>query len=228
MNAPDSHAARPEDLQDLHARILIQKDAIEPDELAMLVDFAGRHEKKDVTIFDAASSNLQGRIVYKVDRRIRHAQRVNISPILEDIRRINERNVQRFVNPHFAVAIHDFEKPQLLVYGAGGHHKPHVDGEGRYLNAQGQEVWRKSLDRDLSVVYFLNDAFEGGELIFPALGLAIKPQAGSMVCFPSTHDYLHGVSTITAGQRLSLVTWARVEGYPTLQDVNRQFALGQI
>ena len=167
-------------------------------------------------------------MVYKVDQRIRHAQRVNVTPILEDIKRINQSNIERFVNPHFAVSIRDFEKPQLLVYGPGGHHKPHIDGEGKYINAQGDEVWRKSLDRDLSVVYFLNDAFEGGELIFPALGLAIKPQAGSMVCFPSSHEYLHGVSPVTAGQRISLVTWLRVEGYPTLQDVNRQHALGPI
>ncbi len=194
----------------------------------MLADFASRHEKKDVTVFDAAGSNAQGRIVYKVDKRIRHAQRVNIMPIVDDIDRINQRNIQRYVNPYFAVNISGLEKPQLLVYGAGGHHKPHIDGEGKFVNAQGHEVWRKSLDRDLSVVYFLNDAFEGGELTFPELGLAIKPQAGTMVCFPSGHDYLHGVSPVTAGQRLSLVTWLQVEGYPTLQDVNRQYAQGQI
>ena len=225
MNAPHPDAPPSPDLL---AQILVQKDAIEPDDLAMLVDFASHQEKKDVTIFDAAASNAQGRIVYKVDKRIRQAQRVNISPILEHINRINQNNIERFVNPHFAVTIRDFEKPKLLVYGTGGHHKPHIDGEGKYVNARGQEVWRKSLDRDLSVVYFLNDGFEGGELIFPALDFAIKPQAGSMVCFPSTHDYLHGVSPITAGQRLSLVTWMRVEGYPTLQDVNRQFATGQV
>lgn len=225
MNAPDLNVERSQDLQ---GRILIQTNAIDPDELAMLADFAGRHEKKDVTVFDAAGSNAQGRIVYKVDKRIRHAQRVNITPILDDIDRINQRNIQRYVNPFFAVNISGLEKPQLLVYGAGGHHKPHIDGEGKYVNAQGREVWRKSLDRDLSVVYFLNDAFEGGELTFPELGLVIKPQAGSMVCFPSGHDYLHGVSPVSAGLRLSLVTWLQVEGYPTLQDVNRQYAHGQI
>ena len=225
MHAPALKAVPSQDLQD---RILIQKDAIARDDLAMLVDFASHQEKKDVTVFDAAGSNAQGRLVYKVDKRIRHAQRVNITPILEDIKRINQSNIERFVNPYFAVSISGLEKPQLLVYGPGGHYKPHVDGEGRWVNAEGQEGWRKSLDRDLSVVYFLNDAFEGGELVFPALGLVIKPQAGTMVCFPSTHEYLHGVSPVTAGQRLSLVTWLRVEGYPTLQEVNRSHPLGRI
>lgn len=225
MYPPDPIADQSKDLQ---GKVFIQKDAIGKDDLAMLVDFALHQEKKDVTVFDAAGSNLQGRIVYKVDKRIRHAQRVNISPILEDINRINQINIQRFVNPYFSVSISGLEKPQLLVYGLGGHYKPHVDGEGKWVNAQGDEVWRKSLDRDLSVIYFLNDAFEGGELIFPALGMVIKPQAGTMVCFPSTHEYLHGVSPVTLGQRLSLVTWLRVEGYPTLQEVNRSHATGRI
>ena len=194
----------------------------------MLVDFANLQEKKDVTVFDAAGSNAQGRMVYKVDKRIRQAQRVNITPILKDIQRINQSNIERFINPHFAVSISGLEKPQLLVYGLGGHYKPHVDGEGKWVNNEGLAGWRKSLDRDLSVIYFLNDEFEGGELIFPALGLVIKPQAGTLVCFPSTHQYLHGVSPVTAGQRLSLVTWLRVEGYPTVRELNQSYALGRM
>ena len=225
MDAPDHTAERSRDLQ---GKVLIQSNAIGKDDLAMLVDFANHQEKKDVTVFDAAGSNAQGRMVYKVDKRIRQAQRVNITPMLEDIQRINQSNIERFINPHFGVSISGLEKPQLLVYGPGGHYKPHVDGEGKWVNAEGLTGWRKSLDRDLSVVYFLNDEFEGGELIFPALGLLIKPRAGTLVCFPSTHEYLHGVSPVTAGQRLSLVTWLRVKGYPTVQELNQSYVLGQM
>ncbi len=211
---------------DPHGNVLIQPNALDKDSLNLLMDYAHRQEKIDATVFDAAGSNRQGRVMYKVDKTIRDVQRVNVNPILQDINRINLRVFQNYVNPHFAITVRDFEKPKLLVYGPGGHYRPHVDGEGKWINADGREVWRKSLDRDLSVVYFLNDDFEGGELFFPTLEIVVKPQAGSMVCFPSTHEYLHGVKPVKTGQRLSLVTWMRIEGYPTLQDVNQQYALG--
>jgi prolyl 4-hydroxylase len=115
----------------------------------------------------------------------------------------------------------DREPSQILHYGAGGHYIPHVDAETLYKDDIGLNMWEKTLDRDLSVVYFLNDGFTGGELVFPEIDLVVKPEAGTLVCFPSDHHYIHGVNPVISGQRYTIVTWMRVKGTPTMEEINQ-------
>ena len=44
-----------------------------------------------------------------------------------------------------------------------------------------------------AALLYLNDDYEGGELDFSNLGFAIKPPAGSVLTFPSTEKWTHGV-----------------------------------
>jgi predicted 2-oxoglutarate/Fe(II)-dependent dioxygenase YbiX len=57
--------------------------------------------------------------------------------------------------------------------------------------------------------------------VFPALDLVIKPEAGTLVCFPSDHHYIHGVNSVTEGHRYTIVTWMRVKGMPTVDEINQ-------
>ena len=50
-----------------------------------------------------------------------------------------------------------------------------------------------------SLVIYLNDNYEGGEVNFPELGLKIKPKAGSVVAFPATTP--HESLVITSGEK---------------------------
>lgn len=50
-----------------------------------------------------------------------------------------------------------------------------------------------------AVVIYINDNYEGGELVFPQHNLSIKPKAGTMITFPGTSDYEHGTNVVTAG-----------------------------
>lgn len=51
----------------------------------------------------------------------------------------------------------------------------------------------------ISVVVYLNDDYEGGELFFKNQKVNIKPSAGSIVIFPSNMPYLHESKVITKG-----------------------------
>jgi predicted 2-oxoglutarate/Fe(II)-dependent dioxygenase YbiX len=137
------------------------------------------------------------------------------------LRSIDDANVLRFINPFYKIEVRDTEPCQILHYGVGGHYIPHVDAETLYKDDAGLEMWEKTLDRDLSVVYFLNDNFAGGELVFPELNLTIKPEAGMLVCFPSDHNYIHGVNPVISGRRYTIVTWMRVRGMPTMDEINQ-------
>jgi len=62
---------------------------------------------------------------------------------------------------------------------------------------------------DISTTIFLNDDYEGGELVIkrPFGEQSIKLNAGDAVVYPSTS--LHKVNPVTEGERLVAVTWAQ-------------------
>ena len=70
----------------------------------------------------------------------------------------------------------------------------------------------------------MNNDFEGGDFIFPDHRIRIRPEPGMMVCFPSSHHYMHGVEPVTKGRRYSIVCWATVKGIPSMEEVNRQIS----
>lgn len=81
----------------------------------------------------------------------------------------------------------------LLKYGVGGHLPAHFD--------QGVS------SRILSSVMYLNDNYEGGDIEFINSGVRIRPDAGSIIFFPSNFLYIHEVHPITDGFRYSMPHW---------------------
>jgi predicted 2-oxoglutarate/Fe(II)-dependent dioxygenase YbiX len=142
-------------------------------------------------------------------------------PKIEDLFRNTVKNI---INPFYQVEVDSSEIPQVLSYGIGGHYRPHIDGESIWMTPRGEKIWKKSTDRDLSIVFFLNNDFEGGDFIFPELKVRVRPEPGMMVCFPSNHHYMHGVEPVTKGKRYSIVTWATVKGFPSMDEVNQQLS----
>lgn len=56
-------------------------------------------------------------------------------------------------------------------------------------------------DLEFSMICYLNDSYEGGEIKFPNHNITLKPAAGSLVIFPSKEPYVHQVNDISAGKR---------------------------
>lgn len=74
---------------------------------------------------------------------------------------------------------------------------------------------RKDLLR--SMLFYLNDDYEGGELYFPALNFEYKPKAGDFVTFPSYERYTHGVRPVLSGSdRYVLAGFAWQAGKPMI------------
>ena len=206
----------------LRDNVLIQSDAISPADLTLLTDHARQAQKTDSLVSNFDDTVAAGDVEWVINKKIRDTQEVHLPRAIADkLTAIDDANILRFINPFFNIRVRDREPSQLLHYGAGGHYIQHVDAETLYKDDHGLDLWEKTLDRDLSVVYFLNDEFAGGELVFPALDLVIKPAAGMLVCFPSDHNYIHGVNPVTAGHRYTIVTWMRVHGMPTMDEINQ-------
>jgi hypothetical protein len=114
------------------------------------------------------------------------------------------------VAPRYGVRFEWFEWPDILEYGPGGHFDMHADAE-MYDPVHG---WRRTDDRDFSLLLYLSDDFTGGELEFPRYGITIRPRAGLLVVFPSDHRYVHTAHPVTSGRRQVLVSWGTILGSP--------------
>jgi predicted 2-oxoglutarate/Fe(II)-dependent dioxygenase YbiX len=205
----------------LRDNVLIERAAIDPAELEFLIEQIRKAQMTDSLVSDLEGEAEAGVIEWVINKKIRDTQEVQLPPgIIARLNDVLDAGVQRSINPFYQVQVRDLEPAQVLHYGRGGHYIPHVDAETLFKDDSGVDLWEKSLDRDLSVVCFLNDDYAGGELVFPGLDLVIKPEAGTLVCFPADHNYIHGVHPVTDGHRYTLVTWMRVHGMPTIDEIN--------
>mgnify|MGYP003666259344 FL=1 len=88
---------------------------------------------------------------------------------------------------------------QVLKYEKNGMYNFHVD--------HGPAV-----PRTISLIYFLNDDYEGGELCFKFPGnsqeLIVEKKANRIIVWPSNFLYPHAVKPVTKGTRYSVVSWA--------------------
>lgn len=204
--------------------VLVRRSALRSEDLSELTRFVRSAPLSDSPVSNFEDDVQAGDVEWVVNKEIRDTQQVKLTKAMEKkLRAIDDKSIASFINPFYDVEVRDCEPAQILHYGVGGHYIPHVDAETLYKDDIGLEMWEKTLDRDLSVVYFINDDYAGGELFFPALDLVIEPEAGTLVCFPSDHNYIHGVRPVTSGHRYTIVTWMRVAGMPAPDEINQSW-----
>ena len=92
--------------------------------------------------------------------------------------------------------IEDIGKYGLLRYSVGQQYYRHYDG--------GTET-----ARSISVLIYLNDDYEGGELEFPNFKIKIKPKSGMVILFPSNYAYAHIAHPVISGEKYVIATWLR-------------------
>src|ERR1700679_2404750 len=92
--------------------------------------------------------------------------------------------------------------PLFNKYEEGMSFGAHVDNAIRVLPGSA-----RSIRTDLSATLFLNDDYDGGELLIEDTGgtRSAKLSAGSMILYPATT--LHRVSPVTRGARIAAFFW---------------------
>lgn len=53
----------------------------------------------------------------------------------------------------------------------------------------------------ISMVIYLNDDYEGGEINFINQSISIKPEAGTLIIFPSNEPYVHDPKPVVSGNK---------------------------
>lgn len=95
---------------------------------------------------------------------------------------------------HYYAKIENFESPQLLRYGKEQMFHNHIDDHPFFT-------------RRISLTYYLNDDYEGGDVSFNRFNLRFKAQKHNLLIFPSNFVYSHEVHPVTDGLRYVLVQW---------------------
>ena len=86
-----------------------------------------------------------------------------------------------------------WEALNFIKYGPGQHFQEHHDHGFSY-------------NCTVSLVAYINDDYEGGELAFRLQRLNIKPKAGDLYIFPSNFMYPHRAMPVHSGTKYSIVT----------------------
>lgn len=109
---------------------------------------------------------------------------------------------------------------QLIVHPPGTYIDPHTDiidiDDPDYDN----DTYESQLEQypylwsgHLSILGYLNDDYEGGELYFPELDYGIRPKRGMLIMFPGNLHYVHGVAPVKSGVRYTLSQWAKFKDF---------------
>lgn len=103
-------------------------------------------------------------------------------PVVEDYSKMHNINNLQY-----------WEAFNFIKYGPGQHFQEHHDHGFSY-------------NCTVSLVGYINDDYDGGELNFRLQGLNIKPDAGDLFIFPSTFMYPHRAMPVHSGTKYSIVT----------------------
>lgn len=207
------------------ANILIQPNVVSEQGLKFLTEHALSSPAEQMGVFDPDKANQTGEDhPGKIDLSTRNVKCADILPIVSEIKDLYDNIVHQVINPFYGFKIKDSEMPQLLVYEPGGHYKPHFDAVARWKCPDGEIIWKKSIDRDVSTVLFINDDFEGGDFVFPELRVRVRPEPGLLIAFPSSQHYLHKVEPVISGTRIAMVNWMTVQGFKTKAEQDKELS----
>jgi len=167
--------------------VLVRPNIINEHGIKELLSHIKSSSSIDLSVFDPHKSNETGGKEWIVNKEVRDTQIVDAGPLFPKIIDLLKSTVKEVINPFYGVEISESEIPQILSYSIGGHYCPHIDGESLWQTPNQELIWKKSTNRDISMVFYLNDDYEGGDFVFPDLKIRVRPEPGMLVCFPSNH-----------------------------------------
>ena len=130
---------------------------------------------------------------------IEECQVERMKPLIQEMASINKKLEECIWHYRNAFNIHVTrnEGYSLLKYGRGAEYRGHVDHH-------------EDNGRVFSIVAFMNDVEDGGELVFPFQEIEIKPRAGTVIAFPSNFPFYHYAKPTGENSeevKYSMVTW---------------------
>ncbi len=187
--------------------VIIVNDFASPEECNAILAIAATRGSERLKLIDNENSTSQ-KIVRKYDD-TRVTERVDMSEHQDILDTLVTRAITDSIIPNLGSTIDWFEQPQLLKYEQGGFYNTHADSENY---EQDKEGFIRVIDRDISLLLYLDEDYEGGEIQFTNFDFKLKPKPGMLIYFPSDSRYLHTALPVTKGTRHAIVSWLSEHG----------------
>lgn len=188
--------------------LILKKKFLSDDVADKLVGYAEKQSTaSDLAIFTESDEGAQESLSTVVN-----SDRVTSRIELGDKQSIIDKWIAdvfyKLLAKHVGKKIRSFTTPDLMMYTRGGYYKAHSDAD---IFDPKMGIWKKVLDRDYSLLLYLNNDFEGGAVRFEHFNYTFFPEKGDLLIFPSDYLYLHEALLVTAGVRYVIVSWANVK-----------------
>lgn len=152
-----------------------------------------------------------GILLNTIDNQVRSSEMLQLGgedPLLDSTNQLILSKlviVQRLLFEAYGVKFPYAEPCSILRYKEGQFYKRHVDNI--LLSSRFQEAEEGIPTRDISVVGYLNDDFEGGETYFDRQDVKVQPEAGAVLVFPAYFTHPHESLPITQGEKYAFTSW---------------------
>jgi predicted 2-oxoglutarate/Fe(II)-dependent dioxygenase YbiX len=193
--------------------IFVVENYLDPLTVEEWVDFAEQCGGERLMVIDRAASTPQKIVRVEDSRRV--ADRVELGACRSELSELVAATFVDLAQKCLGLSLDWYEAPELMRYLPGGFYVKHADSQN--FNPDSNS-WAKVIDRDLSLLIYLNEDFEGGSLYFNRFNYRLRPKAGMAVLFPSDNRYIHTAETVTKGTRYAIVSWASVRGVPKVAE----------
>lgn len=139
-------------------------------------------------------------------KKVRDASAFSVSTEIEDSMPDHVKRLSELFNRVFDKCGFDFLEQNsiefqrkegafgVIKYKEGQFILPHID-------------YAKEMPRKITMVYYPNDDYEGGELDLPNIGITLKPKGNTMVIFlAEPEDFRHASKKIISGTKYAVVS----------------------
>lgn len=186
---------------------------LDPDVVKELVEYADQCEGSPLMVIDNDKSTPNN--IVRMKDKARVTERVLLGDRHKDLTALVRTVFLELTRKCIGEELEWFETPDLMRYHEGGYYVRHADSQNYDAETN---MWNKVIDRDLGILIYLNEDFEGGELSFYNLNYQIRPRAGAAVLFPSDQRFLHQAETVKEGVRYAIVSWGSLKKIPKIAD----------
>jgi len=193
-------AASPLQILDLGGEILLFQALIPPDHCQQIIQTAEAAGFDDAQILmGTVDQAVRGGSLVRFDPH--HAQQAVSRQLLLQ----HTQTIQIVLYQHYGIRFPNVENFSILRYHEGEGYRRHVDN--LLLASRQMELQQGIPTRDVSLVGYLNDGFEGGETYFDRQGVKVSPRAGDVVVFPAYYTHPHAALPVLRGTKYAFATW---------------------
>jgi predicted 2-oxoglutarate/Fe(II)-dependent dioxygenase YbiX len=187
-------------------KISYYKNVIEnPESLINLIESSDKHltNSTSIPVWKEWIASGDDKYVFGYQKRFNNSIETDTDQEIQKINSILKKAIvesSEDYSKHYSINIGSLMPLSISKYSTGKSMGPHVDD---YNNGE---------DPNISVVLYLNDNYKGGEINFPNQNITIKPEAGSIVIFPSVDPYYHQSLPVISGIKyMSPGFWRKID-----------------